>query len=95
MLAPVGEHETWVWVCKALPVAGQNFLVCEHSCIHNSKVEGATELKFAPFCSSLDALSDGILFSPPPFLQAVGCQDGTVIYYQLLFNTVHALYRDR
>ena len=27
-----------------------------------SSLEGAIELKFVPFCSSLDALSDGILF---------------------------------
>ncbi|RDD42914.1 Intraflagellar transport protein 122-like protein [Trichoplax sp. H2] len=26
---------------------------------------------------------------------AVGCQDGTIAYYQLLFSTVHGLYRDR
>ena len=29
--------------------------------IHNSSLEGATELKFAPFCSSWGALSDGIV----------------------------------
>ena len=29
---------------------------------HNSLLEGATELNFVSFCSSLDALSDGILF---------------------------------
>ena len=28
---------------------------------HNSSLEGAIELKFVPFCSSLDALSDGNL----------------------------------
>ena len=27
-----------------------------------SELEGATKLKFAPFCSSRDALSDGTLF---------------------------------
>ncbi|XP_022909973.2 intraflagellar transport protein 122 homolog [Onthophagus taurus] len=26
---------------------------------------------------------------------AIGCQDGTLAYYQLNFNTVHGLYRDR
>ena len=31
--------------------------------VHNSSLEGAMDLKFAPFCSSCDALSDGILFS--------------------------------
>ena len=30
---------------------------------HNSSLEGATKLKFAPFCSPCDALSNGILFS--------------------------------
>ena len=30
--------------------------------IHNSSLEGARKLKFAPFCSSEDAVSDGILF---------------------------------
>ena len=29
----------------------------------NSSLEGAMKLKLAPFCSSWDALSDGILFS--------------------------------
>ena len=29
------------------------------------------------------------------FLQAVGCQDGTIAYYQLIFSTVHGLYKDR
>ena len=29
----------------------------------NSSLEGATKLKFVPFCSSCDALSGGILFS--------------------------------
>lgn len=28
-------------------------------------------------------------------LQAVGCQDGTIAYYQLIFSTVHGLYKDR
>ena len=32
--------------------------------IYNSSLEGAMKLKFAPFCSSRDALSDGILFLP-------------------------------
>jgi hypothetical protein len=27
--------------------------------------------------------------------QAVGCQDGTLGYYQLMFSTVHGLYKDR
>ena len=30
--------------------------------IRNSSLEGATKLKFTLFCSSLDVLSDGILF---------------------------------
>ena len=29
---------------------------------HNSSLEGATKLKFEPFCSSRDALSVGITF---------------------------------
>ena len=28
-------------------------------------------------------------------LQAVGCQDGTIAYYQLIFGVVHGLYKDR
>ena len=28
-------------------------------------------------------------------LQAVGCQDGTIALYQLIFSTVHGLYKDR
>ena len=30
---------------------------------HNSSLESAMKLKFAPFCSSLNVLSDGIIFS--------------------------------
>ena len=26
---------------------------------------------------------------------AVGCQDGTIAYYQLIFSTVHGLYKER
>ena len=29
---------------------------------HNSSLEGAMKLKFAPFCSSLNALSTGMIF---------------------------------
>lgn len=25
----------------------------------------------------------------------IGCQDGTIAYYQLVFNTVHGLYKER
>lgn len=25
----------------------------------------------------------------------MGCQDGTIAYYQLVFNTVHGLYKER
>lgn len=28
-------------------------------------------------------------------LQVVGCQDGTLAFYQLMFSTVHGLYKDR
>jgi hypothetical protein len=27
--------------------------------------------------------------------QALGCQDGTIAYYQLIFSTVHGLYKER
>lgn len=30
-----------------------------------------------------------------PSLQVVGCQDGTIAFYQLIFSTVHGLYKDR
>ena len=30
---------------------------------HNSSLEGAMKLKFAPFCSSLNALSNGMIIS--------------------------------
>ena len=30
--------------------------------LHNSSLEGATELKFAPFCSSFHSLSNDMLF---------------------------------
>lgn len=27
--------------------------------------------------------------------QVVGCQDGTIAFFQLIFSTVHGLYKDR
>ena len=27
--------------------------------------------------------------------QVLGCQDGTIAFYQLIFSTVHGLYKDR
>ena len=42
------------------------------------------------FCVSYCAL---FVFSC--VLKAVGCQDGTLAYYQLVFSTVHGLYKDR
>lgn len=27
--------------------------------------------------------------------QAIGCQDGTIAYYQLVFSIVHGLYKER
>ncbi|XP_041281756.1 intraflagellar transport protein 122 homolog isoform X6 [Onychostruthus taczanowskii] len=35
------------------------------------------------------------LKSFPRGVQAVGCQDGTISFYQLIFSTVHGLYKDR
>ena len=35
--------------------------IIKRSNTHNSSLEGAMELKFAPFCSSSDALSDEII----------------------------------
>ena len=35
---------------------------CLSTLIYNSSLEGAMELKFAPFCSSREALSIGITF---------------------------------
>uniref|UniRef100_A0A8W4FP55 Intraflagellar transport protein 122 homolog n=1 Tax=Sus scrofa TaxID=9823 RepID=A0A8W4FP55_PIG len=49
-LGTVGEHNSWVWTCKAKP--DSNYVV-------------------------------------------VGCQDGTISFYQLIFSTVHGLYKDR
>ena len=39
---------------------------------HNSSLEGATKLKFAPFCSSSGALSDGIIVCRNRFNQFFG-----------------------
>ena len=36
-----------------------------------------------------------VIFSVHFFFQALGCQDGTIAYYQLIFSTVHGLYKDR
>ena len=34
----------------------------EYTLVYNSSLEGAMKLKFAPFCSSSNALSDGMNF---------------------------------
>ncbi|XP_009078745.1 PREDICTED: intraflagellar transport protein 122 homolog [Acanthisitta chloris] len=49
-LGTVGEHNSWVWVCRVKP--DSNYVV-------------------------------------------IGCQDGTISFYQLIFSTVHGLYKDR
>ena len=36
-----------------------------------------------------------INFRPDSSYIAVGCQDGTIAYYQLIFSTVHGLYKER
>ena len=43
---------------------------------HNSSLEGATKLKFAPFCSSRDALSYGILFGQSQNFQILAKNHG-------------------
>ena len=43
---------------------------------HNSSLEGATKLKFAPFCSSRDALSDDMLFCLIPKFQILAENHG-------------------
>ncbi|KAK3103245.1 hypothetical protein FSP39_017787 [Pinctada imbricata] len=37
----------------------------------------------------------GVAVKPDSNYVAVGCQDGTIAYYQLIFSTVHGLYKDR
>ena len=44
--------------------------------IHNSSLEGAMELKFVLFCSSRDALSDGILFDQSQNFQILAKNHG-------------------
>ena len=34
-------------------------------------------------------------FCLPLACQVLGCQDGTIAFYQLIFSTVHGLYKDR
>ena len=43
---------------------------------HNSSLEGAMELKFAPFCSSRDALSVGITFCKSQIFQILAKNHG-------------------
>ena len=45
----------------------------------NSSMEGATKLKFAPFCSSCDALSNEILFLPNSKFSDFGQKPWTII----------------
>ena len=40
-------------------------------CTHNSSLEGAAELKFVSFCSSRNALSDGILICQKPWTKSI------------------------
>lgn len=44
-----------------------------------------------------DASLPGIPWSTSPKQNyvAVGCHDGTIALYQLIFSTVHGLYKDR
>ena len=50
---------------------------------HNSSLEGAMELKFAPFCSSQDALSVGITFCQSQNFQILAENHGLV--HSLIF----------
>lgn len=43
----------------------------------------------------VQTVSRGLGIDSSVTLQVVGCQDGTISFYQLIFSTVHGLYKDR
>ena len=56
-------------------------------CTHNSPLEGAMELKFASFCSSFNALSNGILLKTMDYSKAF-CESS--VFNPLLLLYAHA-----
>ena len=53
---------------------------------YNSSLEGATELKFAPFCSSLDTLSNESIFLPKSKF-SFSAQEPWTIVHGLIFGS--------
>jgi len=54
---------------------------------------GRSAVRFASFACLFCVIN--VVWCQFYFNQAVGCQDGTVAYYQIMFSTVHGLYKDR
>ena len=93
VLGVVTEMEAWPWTCCIRPGKNVNQVVREREgggeiCRKGKGGRGRGE--------GIGRGGDHVDISYySNFLKIVGCQDGTISMYQLTFNTVHGLYKER
>ena len=93
-LSPVGELNSWVWCCKTRPAQSDYQVVCVCVCVC-VRVRVCVHICSA-LCVHVYLINNVYSECTVHFLiQAVSCQDGTIALYQLTFNTVHGLYKNR
>ena len=60
-----------------------------------NKTPGFGAVRLGLYIFVFDFCTKYVLSRPDSSYIAVGCQDGTIAYYQLIFSTVHGLYKER